>query len=167
VGGEIEVSLHDEMLALAPKLRTYAWMLTRRASDADDLVQETLMRAWQFRRTFRPGSNLKAWMFRILRNAHLANVGGALKTVAELERLTSPRLTQAADQELRVQFEELRGVLAKLPNQNRDALLLVVGAGLTYEEAAQTCGCSIGTIKSRISRARARLADLYEADFAA
>lgn len=161
------MSLHDEMLALAPKLRAYAWMLTRRDSDADDLVQETYMRAWQFRRTFRPGSNLKAWMFRILRNAHLASVGGELKTGPELDLVTSPHLTQAADQEMRVQFGELLSALAELPDHGREALLLVVGAGLTYEEAAQTCGCSIGTIKSRISRARTRLLDLFTADFAA
>jgi RNA polymerase sigma-70 factor (ECF subfamily) len=152
------------MLALAPKLRAHAWVLTRGASDADDLVQETLMRAWQFRHTFRPGSNLKAWMFRILRNAHLASLSGQLKTVPDFDDLVARRLSHDADQEWRVQFGELLGALAKLPEQSREALLLVVGAGLTYEEAAEACECSVGTIKSRISRARDRLIDLIDGD---
>lgn len=160
------MSLNEEMLALAPKLRAYAWVLTRGACDADDLVQETLMRAWQFRHSFRPGSNLKAWMFRIQRNAYLAGLSGKLKTVSDADGLLTRRLAQEADQEWRVRFGELLGALARLPAQNREALLLVANSGLTYDEAANVCDCSIGTIKSRVSRAREQLAELVGADFA-
>lgn len=158
------MSLNDDMLALTPKLRGYAWVLTRETCDADDLVQETLMRAWQFRHTFRPGSNLKAWMFRILRNAHLAGLSGQPKIVADIDGLFARRLAQEADQEWRVRFGELLGALAGLPVQNREALLLVASYGLTYDEAADVCDCSIGTIKSRVSRARERLAELMDTD---
>jgi len=161
------VSWHDEMLALAPKLRAQAWFLTRSASDADDLVQETLMRAWQFRHTFQPGSNLKAWMFHILRNVHLASrtsPTNRLKTVDDFEELVMTRLSHEADQEWRVQLGDLLDAVAGLPDPSREALLLVVGTGLTYEEAAQICDCSVGTIKSRISRARERLLGMFDGD---
>ncbi|CAN7383336.1 sigma-70 family RNA polymerase sigma factor [Phenylobacterium sp. LjRoot225] len=152
------------MLALTPKLRAYAWVLTRGTCDADDLVQETLMRAWQFRHTFRPGSNLKAWMFRIQRNAYLAGLAGKPKIVADINDLFARRLAQEADQEWRVRFGEMLGALAQLPEQNREALLLVASTGFTYDEAAHVCDCSIGTIKSRVSRARERLAELMDTD---
>jgi RNA polymerase sigma-70 factor (ECF subfamily) len=160
------VSLHDEMLALAPKLRAYAIALTRAGwSDAEDLVQETLMRAWQFRHTFAPGTNLKAWLFRILRNAYLASQAQAqLRTIPDLDGILTSRAAHEPDQEWRLQFGELLEALSKLPQPNREALLLVVGSGLTYEQAAEVCDCSVGTIKSRISRARERLLDLVDTD---
>lgn len=158
------MSLNDDMLALTPKLRAYAWVLIRGGCDADDLVQETLMRAWQFRHTFVPGSNLKAWMFRILRNVYLAGLTGKPKVVADIDGLFARRLVQEADQEWRLRYGELLGALARLPEQNREALLLVASTGFTYAEAAAVCGCSIGTIKSRVSRAREGLAELMDTD---
>lgn len=158
------MSLHDEMLALAPKLRAYAMALTRAGwSDAEDLVQETLMRAWQFRHTFVPGTNLKAWLFRILRNAYLASQA-QLRTIPDFDGVLTSRAALEPDQEWRLQFGELLDALAKLPQPSREALLLVVGSGLTYEQAAEVCDCSVGTIKSRISRARERLLELVDAD---
>jgi RNA polymerase sigma-70 factor (ECF subfamily) len=160
------MGLNEDMLALVPKLRAHAWILTRRASDADDLVQETLMRAWQFRHTFQPGTNLKAWMFRILRNAFLASVSGKLKLVEDVDGKFTGRLSHAPDQEWRVRFGELLEALEKLPEQSCEALLLVAGSGLTYEETAQVCECSVGTVKSRVSRARERLTEIVGADLA-
>lgn len=158
------MSLHDDMLALAPKLRAYAFALSRGGwSDAEDLVQETLMRAWQFRHTFEPGSNLKAWLFRILRNAYLASQA-QLRTIPDLDGVFTRRLAHEPDQEWRVQFGELLEALGKLPDPSREALLLVVGSGMTYEQAAEVCDCSVGTIKSRISRARERLLELVDTD---
>ena len=156
-----------DMYALVPKLRAHAWALTRGACDADDLVQETLMRAWQFRHTFRPGTNLKAWMFRILRNAHLASVSGKLRTVQDVDEIFTRRLWREADQEWRLRFDELLTGLAKLPASYQEALLLVAGSGLTYEEAAQVCAGSTGTMKSRVSRAREQLANLVDPDLSA
>lgn len=158
------MSLDDEMMALAPKLRAHAWTLTRCDADAEDLVQETLMRAWRFQHTFRPGSNLKAWLFRILRNVFLASVSTKLKIVEDVDGKLTSGLSHEGEQEWRVRFDELVGGLAKLPEQNCEALLLVAGSGLTYEEAAEVCYCSVGTIKSRVSRARERLAALLDGD---
>jgi RNA polymerase sigma-70 factor (ECF subfamily) len=156
------MGLNTEMLALVPKLRAQAWALTGRASDVDDLVQEAMMRAWQFRHTFQPGSNLKAWMFRILRNAFLASLPDQRRTVSDADGRFTRRLSLDADQEWRVHVGELLSAFAELPKHHRDALLLIAGAGLTYEQAAEALGCSVGTIKSRVSRARAQLAELVE-----
>lgn len=154
------MSLSEDMLALAPKLRAHAWVLTRGAAEADDLVQETYLRAWQFRHTFEPGSNLKAWLFRILRNAFLAGVSGKPRMVTDVGGRLASRLSLEANQEWRVRLGELLGWLDQLPEQHAEALLLVAGVGMTYEEAADVCYCSVGTIKSRVSRARQQLATL-------
>jgi RNA polymerase sigma-70 factor (ECF subfamily) len=153
------MALVDDMLALAPKLRAHAWALTHGAPDADDLVQETLARAWQFRHTFQPGTNLKAWMYRILRNVFLASVSGKLKTIQDVDGKLAARLSQEAGQEWSLRCGELLDRIALLPEPHAAALLLVAGSGLTYEEAAEVCLCSVGTIKSRVSRARERLAE--------
>jgi RNA polymerase sigma-70 factor, ECF subfamily len=157
------MGLADDMLALAPRLRAYAWVLSRGDGSADDLVQEALMRAWQFRHTFKPGSNLKAWLFRILRNVYLASLPTSSRTVQDVDGKFSAQLSQPPEQEWRARFGELSRLLARLPPQNREALLLVAGSGLTYEEAAEICGVSVGTVKSRVSRAREALAGLEEA----
>jgi RNA polymerase sigma-70 factor (ECF subfamily) len=150
------------MLALAPKLRAYAIALTRAEwSDAEALVQETLMRAWQVRHTFVPGAELKAWLFRILRNVCLASQA-QLRCIPD-DGVLSSRAAHEPDQEWRLQFGALLDALSKLPQPSREALLLVVGSGLTYEQAAEVCDCSLGTIKSRISRARERLLELVDA----
>jgi len=148
--------LGEDMLALAPKLRSRAWALTHGRGDPEDLVQETLLRAWQFRHTFREGTNLQAWLYRILRNVFLA---GAEKprAVQDVDGRFTARLAHAPDQEWRLRVDELQHALEALPPQNCEALLLV-GSGLTYEEAAEVLGCSSGTVKSRVSRARERLA---------
>jgi RNA polymerase sigma-70 factor (ECF subfamily) len=161
---EAKMALVDEMLALVPKLRAHAWVLTHGAPDADDLVQETLARAWQFRHTFQPGTNLKAWMYRILRNVFLASVSGKLRTIQDVDGKFAARLSQEAAQDWSLRFGELMGRIALLPEQHAEALLLVAGSGLTYEEAAEVCFCSVGTIKSRVSRARERLAEFNVAE---
>jgi RNA polymerase sigma-70 factor (ECF subfamily) len=157
------MGLSDEMLALVPRLRAYAWVLSHGDGGADDLVQETLTRAWKFRHTFKPGTNLKAWLFRILRNVYLASLPNAQWTVQDVDGKFSARLTQEPNQEWRARFGDLSRQLANLPPQNREALLLVAGSGLTYEEAAGICGVSVGTVKSRVSRAREALAGIDDA----
>ena len=151
--------LRDEMVRLIPKLRAHAVVLTRSASEADDVVQETLARAWRFRQTLQPGSNIKAWLFRILRNVYLAGLSRP-KFVSDPEGRYTRDLRTEPDQEWRLQFRELLEALADLNEPTRQALLLVVGSGFTYEEAAAACGCSAGTVKSRVSRGRERLVQL-------
>jgi RNA polymerase sigma-70 factor (ECF subfamily) len=161
------MNLKKEMLALTPKLRAHAWVLSRGAPDADDLVQETLLRAWQGRHSFEPGGNLKSWMFRILRTVFLASLAGGLKTSQSPVRTPGPGGPYDGDPEWRARFGELIDALADLPEQDCEALLLVAGSGLTYEEAAEVCYCSVGAIKARVSRARERLCGLVGEPLAA
>jgi RNA polymerase sigma-70 factor (ECF subfamily) len=155
--------LRDEMVRLIPKLRAHAFVLTRSSAEADDVVQETLARAWRFRTTFQPGSNLKAWLFRILRNVYLAGLPN-LKLVSDPEGRFTRDLHTDPDQEWRLQYGELIEALSTLNEPTRQALLLVVGSGFTYEEAAAACGCSVGTVKSRVSRGRDRLVRLIRGE---
>lgn len=153
------MNLKKEMLALTPQLRAHAWVLSRGAGNPDQLVQETLIRAWRSRDDFEPSSiSLRAWMFRILRTAFLASLAGRIEATS----LAAPRSRtadpQTVDPEWRLRFDELLERLAALPEQDREALLLVVGSGLSYEEAADVCYCSAGAIKLRVSRARQLLA---------
>jgi RNA polymerase sigma-70 factor (ECF subfamily) len=157
------MNLKKEMLALTPKLRAYAWVLSGGAPAADDLVQETLLRAWQARHSLESSGNLKAWMFRILRTVFLASVAGGLKSAALDSGLVREAPGEAADPSWRARFGDLIEALGELPGQDCEALLLVAGSGLTYEEAAEVCYCSAGVIKSRVTRARERLALLVDA----
>lgn len=151
-----------EVLALVPKLRGYATMLLGSAADADDLVQDVLVRAWRYRQTFRSGTNLKAWLFRILRNEFLSQARRTPRRVSSLDSDDWLMPITLPDQEWRREYQEVLVALQKLPDPNREALLLVTASGLSYEEAAETCNCSIGTIKSRVSRARDRLCELLD-----
>lgn len=155
--------LCEEMVRLIPKLRAHALVLTRSWAEADDVVQETLARAWRFRGTFQPGTNIKAWLFRILRNVYLAGLSGP-RLVGDPGGRFAGDLRTEPDQEWRLQFSELADALGELNEQVREAVLLVIGWGFTYEEAAAACGCSVGTVKSRVSRGRERLAQMLNAD---
>jgi len=144
----------QEMVALVPKLRAYAIVLTKSVSDADDLVQDTLLRAWKFREGFRAGTNLKAWLFRILRNEFLDTVQAAGPSLLNLDERLIGQLACPPEQEFSVRYGELLRGVDQLSGDTREALLLTAGAGFTYEEAAEVCGCPVGTIKSRVNRAR-------------
>lgn len=159
VGSDREaLRLSREMLALTPKLRSRAGALSQGRDDPEDLVQETLLRAWQFRHTFRNGSNLQAWLYRILRNVFLAGAGKP-KTLQDVDGKFTARLSHEPEQEWRCAVDELMVGLERLPALNCEALILVAGSGLTYDEAAALLGCSAGTVKSRVSRARDQLAE--------
>lgn len=156
----------DEVVALIPPLRGYAIALTRSSAEADDLVQDALVRAWQFRDGFKAGSNLKAWLYKILRNTFYTQSVRRRRTVQDVDGRLAAQLVSSPDQEWRLAYDELLVALGKLSQDTRDALLLVVAAGLTYEEAADVAGCAIGTMKSRVNRARERLAELTDFDLA-
>ncbi|MDR3511095.1 MAG: sigma-70 family RNA polymerase sigma factor [Caulobacteraceae bacterium] len=147
----------DEVLALTPALRAFAWSLCHDAAEADDLVQETLLKAWSHRDRFEPGTNLRAWLFTILRNTFYTALSHRRREVRDEEGQFAAGLTAPASQYWSVSVTELRAAMLRLPPEHREALILVGGAGLTYLEAAEVCGCAIGTIKSRVNRARARL----------
>lgn len=151
-----------ELTAVIPHLRAFARGLCGRSDMADDLVQETLLKAWAAQERFEPGTSMRAWTFVILRNAYLTDMrrnrfrGEYDETVAE-RILTAP-----AGQEGPVHLSDLHRALLSLPAERREALLLVGAGGFSYEEAAEICGCAVGTIKSRVGRARAALNAMLE-----
>lgn len=157
-------SWRDDVVALIPSLRAFAWSLCRNSSDADDLVQDTLIKAWSNRDKFEPGTNLRAWLFTILRNTYYTAVVRRRREVADEDGKHAAALSEEPTQDWSVAMHGLQAALQKLPDEHREALILVGAAGLTYEEAAEICGCALGTIKSRVNRARARLLKLMDAE---
>lgn len=146
------------LVAAIPKLRGYAMALTRSSAEADDLVQDTLLRAWRFRDGYQPGGAFQAWLSKILRNAYYTGVRARWNTVQDVDGRHAEALSCEPDQEWRVKHGEMLDAMGKLTDLLREALLLVVGQGLSYEDAAAVSGCPVGTMKSRVSRGRERLA---------
>ena len=153
-----------DVVDLIPALRAFAWSLSRNGSDADDLVQDTLIKAWTHKEKFEPGTNLRAWLFTILRNTFYTNAVRRRREVGDENGKRAATLQAPPTQDWSVALRSLQHALRKLPDEHREALILVGAAGLTYEEAAEICGCALGTIKSRVNRARTRLLKLLDAD---
>lgn len=154
----------DEVVSLIPALRAFAWSLSRNGSDADDLVQDTLIKAWSHRDKFEPGTNLRAWLFTILRNTYYTSILRRRREVRDETGEYAATLKIPPTQDWSLAMRSLQAALQQLPAEHREALILVGAAGLSYEEAAAICGCALGTIKSRVNRARARLLKLMDAD---
>jgi RNA polymerase sigma-70 factor (ECF subfamily) len=153
----------ESVLALIPALRAFAWSLSHNSADADDLVQETLIKAWTHRERFEPGTNLRAWLFTILRNTYYTAAMRRRREVRDETGKYAATLSTGPAQDWSLTMRSLQAALADLPDEHREALILVGAAGLTYEEAAEVCGCALGTIKSRVNRARARLLKMMDA----
>jgi RNA polymerase sigma-70 factor (ECF subfamily) len=160
------ISWRDEVVGLIPALRAFAWSLSHNGSDADDLVQDTLIKAWTNREKFEPGTNLRAWLFTILRNTYYTSVLRRRREVRDETGEYADTLKTPPTQDWSVAMRSLQTALQQLPAEHREALILVGAAGLSYEEAAEICGCALGTIKSRVNRARARLLKLMDAEHA-
>jgi RNA polymerase sigma-70 factor (ECF subfamily) len=156
----------DAMLATVPRLRAFAVSLCGNVDRADDLVQETLLRAWANLKSFETGTNMSAWLFTILRNLFHSEHRKRRREVEDADGVYAERLTSLPDQISHLQFDEFRAALITLPDDQREALVLVGAAGFSYEEAAQICNCATGTIKSRVFRARARLAEIMSVESA-
>src|SRR6476620_2681713 len=157
-------SLKEQMLTAAPSLRALAIALSGNVDRADDLVQETLLRAIANIDSFQPGTNMSAWMFTILRNLFRSEYRKRRREVEDTDGSSAESLKSHPEQGSRLEFKDFRTALAKLPPDQREALVLVGASGFSYEEAANICGCAVGTIKSRVNRARTRLADLLSID---
>jgi RNA polymerase sigma-70 factor (ECF subfamily) len=157
-------SVREAMLAAVPSLRAFAISLSGNVDRADDLVQETLLRAMANIDSFQPGTNMSAWLFTILRNLFRSEYRKRRREVEDTDGSYAETLKSHPEQHSRVEFEEFRAALAKLPPDQREALLLVGASGFSYEEAAAICECAVGTIKSRVNRARTRLAELLAID---
>ena len=156
----IEAAVRDELLAALPSLRAYAYSLTGNWDRTDDLVQDTITRAWASLDRFEPGSNLNAWLFTILRNQFYSVHRKRRHEVEDPDGSYAGRLRTHPEQPSHLDFEDFREALAKIPTNHREALVLVGAEGLSYEEAAAVCGVPLGTLKSRVNRAREKLSKL-------
>jgi RNA polymerase sigma factor (sigma-70 family) len=163
-------AFREGLLKAVPSLRAFAISLTGNPDRADDLVQDTLLKAWDKRSSFQPGTNLNAWLFTILRNGFFSAHRKRTREVEDGDGSYASQLKSAPDQMDKLHLQDLQSALDRLVPDQREALLLVAAEGLSYEEAAAICGTAVGTIKSRVNRARARLAELMgytEGDLAA
>lgn len=157
---QVRMSMRDDLVALVPNLRAFARSLTGDPVRADDLVQETIVRAWANLDKFETGTNLRAWLFTILRNHYYSELRKRRREVEDATGEMAGRLSTAPEQYAALDMRDLRVALGKLAAEQREALVLVGAAGLSYEEAAAICDCAVGTIKSRVNRARNRLVEL-------
>lgn len=150
------------MLRAIPALRAFAVTLVGNTDSADDLVQETLLRAIACIGSFVPGTNMTAWLITILRNTFFTQYRKNRIAKQYLASLPPTSSKAHAEQHGSVELQELRKALMALPTEQREALILVGASGYSYDQAAAICGCVPGTLKSRVSRARARLAVLLQ-----
>lgn len=150
----------DEMLQSVRSLRAFAVSLCGRTDLADDLVQETIVKAWSNLDKFEEGTNLQAWLFTILRNHYYSEIRKRRREIEDVEGRYSATLATHPSQYGHLDMVDFKAALQKLPDDQREALILVGASGFSYEDAAKICGVAIGTIKSRVNRARAKLADL-------
>ena len=153
-----------DLVAIIPHLRAFSRMLCGRRGVADDLTQEALTKAWRSRDAFEPGTNLKAWVFTILRNEFYSQARKKGREVQDSDGVFTEKLAVHPGQYGSLDLQDFSKALKQLPEDQREALLLVGASGFAYEEVAQICECRVGTIKSRVSRARARLQEILEID---
>ncbi|MBR0655353.1 sigma-70 family RNA polymerase sigma factor [Plastoroseomonas arctica] len=153
---EPEFSFHNALVAALPRLRVQALSLTRNRADADDLVQAAVTNALSAQGSFTPGTNFQAWMFRILRNRFLSDRRRNRDTI-EIDEAPPASVARPAGQEHSLALAELRCQMARLPADQRTALVMVSLQGMSYEDVAEAMGCAVGTAKCRVFRARRQL----------
>lgn len=157
-------TLKTALLAELPSLRAFAVSLTGSPDRADDLVQETVMKAWSAHASFTEGTSLRAWLFTIMRNTFFSQYRKARREVQDTDGEAAARLVSTPAQQGHLDLADFRIALEELVPDQREALILVGASGFSYEEAAEICGCAVGTIKSRVNRARQRLMQLMSID---
>jgi RNA polymerase sigma-70 factor (ECF subfamily) len=148
----------NALLAELPALRAFAISLSGSHDRADDLVQETVMKAWAAHESFTEGTNLRAWLFTIMRNVYFSQYRKLRREVQDTDGEAASRLAVRPAQEGHLDLADFNEALNRLPVDQREALILVGASGFSCEEAAEICGCAVGTIKSRVNRARQKLA---------
>jgi RNA polymerase sigma-70 factor (ECF subfamily) len=161
---EPKLAIRDELLGHAPGLRRFALSLCGTIDRAEDLVQDTFLQALTHLDSFQPGTNLAAWLVTILRNQFRDQYRKRQREVEDADGHYAGTLNSQPDQSAHIEFAEFRAALAKLPAEQRRALVLVGTADLSYNDAAARCGCAAGTVKSRVHRARTRLIDILAID---
>ncbi len=154
----------DEIVVHLKPMRAFALSLTRDMSRADDLVQDTVVKAWTNIDKFEPGTNMRAWLFTILRNTFYSERRKARREVADAEGVLTEQIAEKPSHDGRLALADFRRAFEKLPVEQREALILVGAEGFSYEDAAAMCRCAVGTIKSRANRGRHKLAELLHLD---
>lgn len=158
--------LKDDLVRAIPSLRAFALSLCGNPERADDLVQETLMKAWANLASFVEGTNFSAWLFTILRNAFYSDFRKRRREIEDADGQMAGRLASMPAQNGHMDLQDFRAALMQLPLSQREVLVLIGGSGMSYEEVAAICNCAVGTVKSRVNRARNRLAQLLAVDLA-
>jgi RNA polymerase sigma-70 factor (ECF subfamily) len=160
----VSPGLKDALVAQIGSLRAFAVSLCGDRERADDLVQETLYKAWNNLSSFQEGTNLKAWLFTILRNTYFSERRKKKREVEDVDGAYAAKLSSSPEQHGHMDMRDFEEALSELPDDQREALVLVGAAGFSYEEAAEISGCAVGTIKSRVNRARRRIAESLNLD---
>lgn len=155
-----QISFRELLIAEIPNLRGFAASLSGSIQQADDLVQDTLLKAWGNSASFQAGTNMRAWLFTILRNTYFSLYRKRGREVQDTDGVFSSKVAVAGEQDGAIDLADLRTALAKLPEEQREAVVMIGATGLSYEEAADIIGVAIGTVKSRVNRGRAKLAEL-------
>ena len=150
--------IKDDIVALLPDLRAFSRFLCREREAADDLAQNTILAALDKQDQFAPGTNLKGWLFTIMRNRFYSDLRTQRRRPASIDSEDAPTLIAVDNPDANIALKELSVALFELNPQSREALVLIGAGGFSYEEAASLCGCSVGTLKARVSRARKLLA---------
>jgi RNA polymerase sigma-70 factor (ECF subfamily) len=154
----------EEIVTHLKPMRAFALSLTRDMSRADDLVQDTVVKAWTNIDKFEPGTNMRAWLFTILRNTFYSERRKARREVSDSEGILTEQIAEKPSHDGRLALADFRRAFEKLPDEQREALILVGAEGFSYEDAAAMCHCAVGTIKSRANRGRRKLAELLALD---
>ena len=159
-GGPLAPEFRDAMLEALPNLRAFAISLTGNPDRADDCVQTTVLKALTSRERFEAGTNMRAWLFTILRNSFFSEHRKRRREVQDTDGIYAAELVSAPDQAAKLDLQDVQTALTKIPSEQREALVLVASEGLAYEQVAEITGVAVGTVKSRVNRARQRLAKL-------
>ncbi|MEL6548945.1 MAG: RNA polymerase sigma factor [Pseudomonadota bacterium] len=155
-----KTDVRDQLVEHLGPMRAFALNLTRNSALADDMVQDALVKAWTKIETFEEGTNMRAWLFTILRNTYYSHHRKARREVADVDGTYAASLATKPDHDGRLQMMDFQDAFELLNDEQREALTLVGAEGFSYEDAAHTCNVAVGTIKSRVNRGRARLAEL-------
>lgn len=153
-----------DLLVCLPSLRAFAITISGKSDHADDLVQETILKAWTKQQSFELGTNMKAWLFTILRNEFYTQMRKRGREVQDAEGTIIGNLAVHPSQYGKMDLKDFSKALDCLPEDQREAIVLIGASGFSYEEAAEICGCAVGTIKSRVSRARVKLQEILQVD---
>jgi RNA polymerase sigma-70 factor, ECF subfamily len=158
----VDPAFETELTGLIPQMRAFARSLCGDATEADDLAQQALLRAWAKRDSYEPGTNMRAWVFMIVRNQFYSEKRRSWRASQLDPAVAEATLVAVDDPTAALSLDEVRRAVTLLPEEQREALILIAAGGLAYEEAAEICGVAVGTMKSRVSRARDRLALILE-----